>query len=38
MQEIDFDISLHDPSTTIQRPSSNKVPDTTHVLTKTFGY
>ena len=38
LSNLDADINLQDPSTRIQQPSSNKVPDTTHVLANTFGY
>jgi|688.fasta_scaffold2589775_1 hypothetical protein len=38
LPNLDADITIQDPSTRIQQPSSNKVPDTTHVLANTFGY
>ena len=30
--------SFNDPRTSVQRPSSAKMPDSTHVLTRTFGF
>ena len=38
MTDINSEISSQEPSTSIQHPSTNKIPDTTHLLMNTFGY